>query len=192
MPLRTKTSLVIDQLLKLIAVAGAAGVTVAAPNSAQALEKPLGKIIKRLDRSLDSRKIAYYAKRIDVVEVIEDGGNGYRIQLTNKGQKRAVKSTFDDLQVPRQKHWDRRWRLVVFDIPEQHKASRQFLSEKLKTMGFYMLQRSLWIHPFPCLEQISLIKHVLPELETFIVLLETDNIDQHNNLVKHFAKILPL
>ncbi|MES2971945.1 MAG: hypothetical protein V4702_06515 [Patescibacteria group bacterium] len=192
MPLKTKTSLVIDELLKAVLIGGAGLATIAAPNSLVALEKPLKAVLKKLDKSVDSRKLAYYTKRLNVVTIDELENGLFEITLNDKGRKRVQKANFELLQVPRVKKWDQRWRLVVFDIPEKYRDSRRFLTEKLKTMDFYMLQKSLWVHPFPCLEQIALIKHIIPELEPFVVLLETDTIDQHNRLINHFRKILPL
>lgn len=192
MPLKTKTSLLIDEFLKFVLIGTAGLLTVAAPNSLLALEKPLKKVLKQFDRTADSRKLAYYAKRLDVVTIQELENGEFEIKLNAKGQKRVQRANFETLQVPQPLNWDKRWRLVVFDIPETYRDSRRFLAEKLKTMNFYMLQKSLWVHPYPCTEQITLIKHILPELEPFVVLLETDWIDQHNRLVKHFSSILPL
>ncbi len=184
--------MVIDELVWLIALSGAGALMVTAPNSVQALEKPLFKILKKLDKSLDARKIAYYAKRRNLVEVIDLGDDRFEVRLTEDGRQRSLKAQFETMTIPRQKKWDGHWRLVVFDIPEQSKYSRTFLVEKLKSLGFFMLQRSLWVHPFPCLEQIEIIKHVLPEIAPHVALIETDTIDQHNRLVSHFTKILPL
>lgn len=191
MPLKTKTSLVIDELSRALLSAGTAGIVVVAPNAVQALEQPLKKILGKR-KSLDSRKIAYYAKRQELVKVVENSDGSFCVSLSEKGLKRGVAASFETMSIPRQRSWDKRWRIVLYDIPEQHVASRRFLLEKLKTLNFYMLQRSMWVYPYPCLEQIELIKHVLPEIAPHVVLLETDKIDKHNQLVKHFAPILPL
>ncbi len=192
MPVRTKTSLVLDEFTKVLLVAGAAGAVVVAPNMVQALEKPLLKVLKKLSKPLDSRKLAYYAKQKALVNIEELADGSYRIVLSEKGRIRAIKASYETMSIPPVKKWDQRWRIVIYDIPERHRQARHVLSDKLKELDFYMLQKSLWVHPFPCLEQIELIKHVLPELEAHVVLLETNKIDQHNRLIKHFSPILPL
>lgn len=43
--------------------------------------------------------------------------------------------------------WERVWRLVSFDIPEKKATLRVWLRNKLRELGFGMLQESLWITP---------------------------------------------
>jgi len=43
--------------------------------------------------------------------------------------------------------WDGIWRLVSFDIPEKKASLRVWLRNKLRELGFGMLQESLWITP---------------------------------------------
>jgi CRISPR/Cas system-associated endoribonuclease Cas2 len=192
MPLRTKNSLVIDEFLRLFLLGGIGATALMAPNAIGALEKPLEKAMKHIDRSVDKRQLAYYMKRTDIVEVEQQPDGSYTIRLTGKGERRGHKVMFENMEVPRPARWDGRWRLVVFDVPEKHRNARFALSEKLKELGFCMLQKSLWVHPFPCLEQIAVIKHVYPEVADYVVMLEADSIDQHNRLVKRFASVLPL
>lgn len=43
------------------------------------------------------------------------------------------------------KKWDGKWRVVIFDIPEANKRVRQVLRESLKVLEFQPLQKSVWI-----------------------------------------------
>ena len=43
--------------------------------------------------------------------------------------------------------WDKKWRIVGFDIKENNRNFRNRLREKLKELGFQRLQRSIWISP---------------------------------------------
>ena len=191
MPLRTKNSLIIDEFLRLCMLGGVGVTALVAPNAIGALERPLAKLVKHLDRSVDQRQLAYYMKRTNIVEVVEQPDGSYTINLTGKGEQRGRKVLFEKMEIPQPARWDGRWRMVVFDVPEKHRNARFALTEKLKELGFFMMQKSLWVHPFPCLEQIAVIKHVYPEVAHYVVLLETDTIDQHNWLVKRFATLLP-
>ncbi len=64
----------------------------------------------------------------------------------------------DDLKIKKQKKWDRKWRLVIFDIVEFKKNHREAFRGKLKQLGFYPLQKSVWIYPFDCQPEIELLK----------------------------------
>ena len=44
--------------------------------------------------------------------------------------------------------WDEKWRLVVFDIPEEKRKLRDYLRRYLITLGFGKVQRSIWISPY--------------------------------------------
>jgi len=47
------------------------------------------------------------------------------------------------------KPWDRQWRLVVFDIPEKERRTRDLIRNKLRELGLAPIQRSVWISPLP-------------------------------------------
>ena len=54
-----------------------------------------------------------------------------------------------------QKPWDGLWRLVVFDIAEENRSLRGLLRKKLKSLGFAMFQKSIWVTPFDVTHEIA-------------------------------------
>ena len=79
------------------------------------------------------------------------------ITITEKGKRVALKFHIDEMVIPTPQRWDGKWRIVIFDIPEKLRRGRDALREKLKDLMFYELQRSVWIHPYPCNTQINFI-----------------------------------
>jgi len=71
-----------------------------------------------------------------------DGGRV--IYLTDKGKMEILKDDF----WKKEKKWDRKWRAIIFDIPEESHKHRDFLRRKLKWFGFKELQKSIWIIPY--------------------------------------------
>jgi hypothetical protein len=55
------------------------------------------------------------------------------------------------------KVWDRKWRVVIFDIPQSMAPLRWEIRGLLKRAGFRMLQQSVWIFPHECKELTALI-----------------------------------
>jgi phenylacetic acid degradation operon negative regulatory protein len=53
--------------------------------------------------------------------------------------------------------WDGKWRFVIFDIPEKLKSGRDALRKKIKKLGFYELQKSVFIFPYKCADEIAFI-----------------------------------
>ena len=151
------TAAIIDNVL-LIAVSGAAiGAAVIAPNVIQALDKPLQKYLDGFDKRGQKRewqRIVAHMKRQGLISIpTEDYEHGVRI--TSRGRARAEKARIEGLSIKKPRKWDKKWRFVLFDIPETRKVSRDTLTEKLRSLGFRQLQRSVWLHPYPCREEIE-------------------------------------
>lgn len=80
------------------------------------------------------------------------------ISLTDEGRKKAGWLQIDSLKITKPKKWDRKWRLVIFDIAQFKKLFREAFRGKLKEMGFKPFQKSVWICPFDCEAEIELLK----------------------------------
>lgn len=50
--------------------------------------------------------------------------------------------------------WDKRWRVVVFDIPERYRGMRAVLRRFLASVGCAPFQRSFWVTPFALTNEI--------------------------------------
>jgi len=85
-------------------------------------------------------------------------GNQIYIKLTEEGKKMAGWLQIDALNIKRPKKWDKKWRIVIFDISELKKFYREAFRGKLKELGFYPLQKSVWVHPFGCRDEIELLR----------------------------------
>ena len=73
-------------------------------------------------------------------------------RLTKKGEKEAFFAHLDTqvlLYKPRERKWDGRWRMIIFDVPEKKRRYRDYLRQVLKTLGFKELQKSTWVTPYP-------------------------------------------
>lgn len=89
------------------------------------------------------------------------------IILTENGLKRSLHYQLTDLFSSVRKKWDYLWRMVIFDIPEKKKTLREVFRRKLNTIGFYQLQKSVFVAPFKCereLVKIGELYHVLPHI----------------------------
>lgn len=51
--------------------------------------------------------------------------------------------------------WDKKWRVVIFDIPEKERKTRDFLRRKLVDLGFGELQKSVYISPLDVLRDLK-------------------------------------
>jgi phenylacetic acid degradation operon negative regulatory protein len=64
--------------------------------------------------------------------------------------------------------WDRRWRLVLFDLPETKNKVRVKLRRFLRDSGFGYLQKSVWITPEPLIGILKNLSTHAKEVESLV------------------------
>lgn len=134
------------------------------------------------------RKALYELKRQKYIEFVEEKEGEEFYRITEKGKMKLRKFSFDNLGVPKPKNWDGKWRLIVFDIPHSKKQARDALREKLIDLDCYQLQKSVWVHPFPCQEEIFYVANVF-EVSNFIEVFTVEDFNDSKALY-HFRGIL--
>lgn len=157
-----KRRITIKELLKFLGV-GCILIMVAsgAPN-ALILLKPLLEKEKHWHEFYPSSlvKAARILLRKGLAEVRESK-DGYMVILTKKGKTQVLKFDLENLEIKRPAKWDKKWRVVYFDIPNKFKKQRNFFFNKLKSLGFYPMQESVLVYPFDCNKEIKFIREVL-------------------------------
>jgi len=76
-----------------------------------------------------------------------------KIKVTSKGLKFLSLSL--DLAKFQRRTWDKKWRMVIFDVEEKYRNQRNYLRRQLENLGFGMLQESVWISPFPIENELN-------------------------------------
>lgn len=77
--------------------------------------------------------------------------------LTSLGRRRANRYQLNAMKITPQKKWDGLWRLVMFDVPEDKKMARRAINFALKKLGCSQYQKSVFITPYPCAEEIDFV-----------------------------------
>ncbi|MFH1170039.1 MAG: CRISPR-associated endonuclease Cas2 [Candidatus Vogelbacteria bacterium] len=124
-------------------------------------------------------------KRDRLVEYRESFNGETKIILTEQGKKVVLFFDLDKIKIQKPSVWDGKWRIVMFDIPEKKRNARDALRDKLKELGFQEVQRSVFIHPFPCNKEISFIVEVF-EIRNCVRLAEVDKISNEAELLIKF------
>ncbi len=83
--------------------------------------------------------------------------------LTDKGQGVLLKFDIDGLKLPdfSPQKWDGIWRVLIFDIPELTRAVRNIFRGKIQELGFYTLQKSVYVTPVACEKEIDELARLL-------------------------------
>jgi phenylacetic acid degradation operon negative regulatory protein len=64
----------------------------------------------------------------------------------------------NEYHIPEPLFWDGKWRMVMFDIREERKRAREQLRVLLTGAGFWRIQDSVWVYPYPCDDFIALVR----------------------------------
>ena len=104
------------------------------------------------------------------------------VKLTEAGQLQAL---LMKAKMPIPKKWDGKWRMVIYDIPEDSKEYREMFRKLLKQNGFYKLQASVFVSPYPLnREALTYLKQT--GLSKYIRMARIDELDDEKDLKKHF------
>lgn len=119
--------------------------------------------------------------------ILKEINGKFTVRLTEKGKKVVKEIMFDNMKIEKPKFWDKKWRIVIFDIPEKKlgKTQRNLFRAKLQNIGFYQLQKSVWVCPFPCEKEIQLICEVY-EINLYVNIITAEKIYNDDLLTKYF------
>lgn len=126
-------------------------------------------------------------ERRKLVAFKELGGGKVRIEITRKGKLLVRKYDLDNVKLKVPRKWDGFWRVIIYDIPlHQRKASNAF-REKIRQMGLFQLQRSVWISPYDCIAELEFITSVFEiDMDRCICHFKTKEIPREEELKNHF------
>lgn len=170
--------IITKEVLKAIAVAGVIVGTVAMPTLPMAVasimktwkdvnKKDLGRIIKRLEKQ---QMIS-----------IRENGDKISIEMTEKGKRRLLEYDFENIQLKAKKR-DGKWRIIIFDIPENKKRSRDAFRRKLLEMGLVRWQDSVFVSAFPCKNEIDFLTNYL-EISDYVTMATLGKIERGEQLI---------
>lgn len=170
------------EVLKTIAVIGGVGGFVVAsavmPGLPMALSyairawkhinrKDLGRIIKRLEKQ-------------EMISIKDKNGNTL-IEITEKGRRRLLEYDFENITI-KKKRLDGKWRLVIFDIPEEKRNIRDIFRRKLVQLDMVRLQDSVFASAYPCRSEVDFLCHFL-EISNFVTIVKVDSIERGEKLI---------
>lgn len=173
-------------ILLTIGIAGFVVISAMAPN----IFKTIGQLCPSLTQSKRKKfsSAVAYAKGRGYIEFISEKDENIKIQLTRSGKKKILKYAFNDIQIKKLKKWNGKWYVVIFDIPHTYRMVRDALREKLQELGFYQLQKSVWVYPYPCFEEVLFVAGCFG-VDQYIDILVVEDLRSDGKLRKHFSEI---
>lgn len=116
------------------------------------------KAVRKEWTEIDQRSLARAIKKLyqsKLVETRENADGSSTLVLSEEGERRALSFKIGEMKIEKPASWDGKWRVVTFDIPEFKRKIRDALRWNLQRMGFYELQKSVFVHPYLCEKEIE-------------------------------------
>lgn len=129
-----------------------------------------------------------YLHRQKLIEYVTDKDGKTIVKITKKGEARLRAFDIDLIKIKKPKKWDRKWRLVIFDIPMRFTKGREALRYHLKELNFFQFQKSAWIYPYPCEDEMIFIADFFG-VGKYVEILTVENILRDKKLRKHFGLV---
>ncbi|OGN08174.1 MAG: hypothetical protein A3J46_00865 [Candidatus Yanofskybacteria bacterium RIFCSPHIGHO2_02_FULL_41_11] len=175
-----------NKLLKVLVVGGV--VTIAAVNpffgllAAKVIEEELKK--RKWKRFKDD---LYYLKRRGLVKTYQNRDGSYRVTSTTEGRRQVAKYDLEDIRIKIPQKWDKYWWFVIFDIPTEKQKGRLALLSGLRRLGFIKFQKSVWVHPFKCRNEVATLAKI-SDVEEYVHWLVCRDTSAGNYLRNEFEK----
>ncbi len=141
-------------------------------------------------QKINKRKLSQQINKLyksQLIKAEENPDGSFTFVLTKKGKSKAMAYNVQNIKIKKEK-WDGKWRIVSFDIPEKSKKARDTLRWKLKKLGFYELQKSVFVFPYPCEDEMDFIIEFF-NLRKYVRFGILESIDNELHLRKIFKLI---
>ena len=154
------------------------------PRTSFQILKAIGKEWEEIDRQSLRRAIKSLYESKLITEKQNPDGN-ITLILTSEGKKKALTYDLEKMQIKKPAKWDKRWRIVLFDIPNTKKKIRDILRFHLKKLGFYEFQESVFIYPYDCRNEMDYLIEFY-DIRKFVRFVVADSIDTELHLKSYF------
>lgn len=175
----------IQQKVLLLLFTGLALGLSGSPKTSFQIIKSIGENWQEIEKRALRRAIkSLYESKLVGEKQNEDGST--TIILTTKGKNKALTYQLDEMEIKKPKIWDKKWRIVLFDVPENRKKVRDSLRFHLNNLGFCELQKSVFAHPFDCEDEINYLIEFY-DIRKFVRFIIADSIDNELHLKQKFS-----
>jgi len=133
-------------------------------------------------KSLETAIATLYKSKL--IEQKDNKNGTTTFVLSVEGKKVALTYDLENMTIS-EHHWDKKWRIVIFDIPEKLKKVREALRYHLKRLGFKELQHSVFVLPFECRNEVEYLVEFY-NIRRFVRYIEAYHIDNELDLEHKF------
>lgn len=131
------------------------------------------------------RQILNRLHKQKVVKIDENNGETI-LKLTEKGMVRFLKFKLEDMILDKHQKWDGTWRIIIYDISNHKRLTSEVFRKLLRKLEFLKLQRSVYLTPYSCTEQIEFLRQFY-NIGQEVLYLEVGKIENEDTYKQYFG-----
>ena len=151
-----RNNLTKETLLMIASVGAATLVTAVAPGLFVAFSEIYFKDRNKKVVYERARKLRELEKK-KLVSFKELRNGEVRIKLTHRGKILVRQYNLENIRLNKPKKWDGKWHILMYDIPSTKRKESDAFRYKVKQLGLYQLQKSVWVAPYDFMPEIEFI-----------------------------------
>lgn len=132
-----------------------------------------------------SKQVIRRFEKQKYVTVAESHEGTVTVKITELGLVKALSYNLNTMHVQEPATWDKKWRVVIFDVPVKHNRLRDIFRMRLVQLGLYKIQESVYVSPYPCFDEVEFLRELYGISFTVRYLL-VEKIEDDRGIKRHF------
>ena len=114
-------------------------------------------IVKKYFREINKKRVRAITnlKKKHLIDIQEEKDGSIKVCLTENGKKLILQYELDKIKIEKPKKWDGKWRVIIYDIPQSLRKASDAFRRKIRELGMYQLQKSIWVYPYDCIKELD-------------------------------------
>lgn len=106
------------------------------------------------------------------------------VKITDKGRRKVLKFNLEKMEL--KKITDGKWRLIIYDVANLKRSQSEFFRETLKRLKFLRLQKSVYVTPFVCDDEIEYLRQLF-DIGSEVLILKVAGIENEQVYKRYFG-----
>lgn len=150
----------------------------------------LGPVIKEIQERREKKewdkfnlwRLRQVIKRLERQKAVEITGG--IVKITKKGRRKLLKFDLEKMEL--KKRTDGKWRIIIYDVANLKRSQSEFFRETLKRLNFLRLQKSVYITPFVCDDEIEYLRQLF-DIGSEVLILKVAGIENEQVYKRYFG-----
>ena len=119
-----------------------------------------------------------------LVEIVERNEEKI-VKISLDGRRKLLKFNLDEMELKDEK-WDGKWRIIIYDILTGKREEASLFRKTLKKLKFLKLQRSVYLTPYKCYDEIEYLRQVCG-VNTEVLILTVSGLENEKAYREYFG-----